>query len=49
MFVDLINPETRLCIIDGTELRSSKYDNEAKSDKGTSLGYFKDQLLNNLY
>lgn len=37
MFVELIDPETR----DGTALRSSKYDSEAKSGKGTRLGYFK--------
>ena len=41
MFVELIDPETRLCAIDGTALRSSKYDSEAKSGKGTRLGYFK--------
>lgn len=41
MFVELIDPETRLCAIDGTVLRSSKYDSEAKSGKGTRLGYFK--------
>ncbi|KAI3350199.1 transposase [Clostridium botulinum] len=41
MFVELINPETRLCAIDGTALRSSKYDSEAKSGKGTRPGYYK--------
>ena len=41
MFVELINPETRLCAIDGIALRSSKYDSEAKSGKGTRLGCFK--------
>jgi len=41
MFVELINPETRLCAIDVTALRSSKYDSEAKSRKGTRLGYYK--------
>ena len=45
MFVELINPETRLCAIDGTGLRSSKYDSEAKSGKGTRLGYFKGYKL----
>jgi hypothetical protein len=30
MFVELISPETRLCAIDATALRSSKYDSEAK-------------------
>ncbi|MDY4077741.1 MAG: transposase [Clostridium sp.] len=45
MFVELIDPETRLCAIDGAGLRSSKYDSEAKSDKGTRLGYFKGYKL----
>ena len=40
MLVELIEPETRLCAIDGTALRSSKYDSEARSGKGTRLGYF---------
>lgn len=40
MLVELISPETRLCAIDGTALRSSKYDSKAKSGKGTRLGYF---------
>lgn len=41
MFVELINPDTRLCSIDGTSLSSSKYDSKAKSGKGTRLGYYK--------
>lgn len=45
MLIELINPETRLCAIDGTALRSSKYDSEAKSGKGTRLGYFKGYKL----
>ena len=45
MFVELINPETRLCAIDGTALRSSKYDSEAKYGKGTHLGYYKGYKL----
>lgn len=45
MFVELIDPETRLCAIDGTALRSSKYDSEAKFGKGTRLGYFKGYKL----
>ncbi|WP_315068786.1 transposase [uncultured Clostridium sp.] len=45
MFVELINPETRLCAIDGTALRSLKYDSEAKSGKGTRLGYYKGYKL----
>ena len=40
IFVELIEPETRLCAIDGTGLRSSKYDSEARSGKATRLGYF---------
>lgn len=45
MFVELINPETRLCAIDGTALRSSKYYSEAKYGKGTRLGYYKGYKL----
>ena len=45
MLVELINPETRLCAIDATALRSSKYDSEAKSGKGTRLGYYKGYKL----
>ncbi len=45
MFVELIDPETRLCAIDETALRSSKYDSEAKSGKGTRLGYYKGYKL----
>jgi len=46
MFVELINPETRLCAIDATALRSSKYiTNEAESGKGTRLGYYKGYKL----
>ena len=40
MFIELINPETRLCAIDSTVLISSKYDSKAKSCKYTSLCYF---------
>lgn len=45
MFVELINPETRLCAIDATALRSSKYDGEAKSGKCTRLVYYKGYKL----
>lgn len=31
MLIELIDPETRLCAIDGTALRSYKYNREAKS------------------
>lgn len=41
MFVELIDPETRLCAIDETALRSSK----SKSGKGTRLGYYKGYKL----
>ncbi|MEW9938628.1 transposase [Clostridium butyricum] len=41
MFVELIDLETRLCVIDETALISSKYDSESKSGKSTRLGYFK--------
>lgn len=45
IFIELINPEIRLCAIHGTALRSSKDDSEAKSVKGTRLGYFKGYKL----
>ena len=45
MFFELIDPETRLCAIDGTGLRSSKYDSKAKYGKGNRLGYFKGYKL----
>lgn len=45
MIVELIDPDTRLCAIGGTALRSSKYNSEAKSRKGTRLGYYKDYKL----
>lgn len=45
MLIELIDPETRLCAIDATALRSSQYDSEAKSGKGTRLGYFKGYKL----
>ncbi|SUY48509.1 transposase, IS4 family protein [Clostridium putrefaciens] len=45
MFVELINPETRLCAIDGTALISSKYDSEAKYGKVTRLCYYKGYKL----
>ncbi|OOO00673.1 MAG: hypothetical protein ATN35_06125 [Epulopiscium sp. Nele67-Bin004] len=35
-----LNPETRLCAVDSTALRSSKYDTEAQIGKGTRLGFF---------
>lgn len=45
MVIELIDPDTRICAIDGTALRSSKYDSEAKSGKGTRLGFFKGYKL----
>lgn len=48
MFVELIHPEIRLCAINGTGLRTSKYDSEAKSGKGTRFGYFKAYKLENV-
>lgn len=45
MIIDLIDPDMRICAIDGTALRSSKYDSEAKSGKGTRLGFFKGYKL----
>jgi hypothetical protein len=45
MLIELINPESRICAIDGTALRSSKYDSEAKCGKGTRLGKYKGYKL----
>ena len=45
MFIEFIDLEIRLCAIDETALRSSKYDSEVKSGKGTRLGYFKGYKL----
>ena len=45
MIIELINPQTRICAIDGTALRSSKYDSEAKCGKGTRLGKYKGYKL----
>ena len=45
MFVELIDPETRLCAIDATALRSSKYDTEAKFCQGTRLDSYKGYKL----
>lgn len=43
--IKIIEPNTRLCAIDSTALRSSKYDSEAKIGKGTRLGMYKDYKL----
>ncbi|MGL5067520.1 MAG: transposase, partial [Sarcina sp.] len=40
MLIEAINPKTRLCAIDATALRSSRFDSEAKKGKGTRLGFF---------
>ena len=45
MIIELINPQTRICAIDGTALRSSKYDSEAKCGKCTRLGKYKGYKL----
>ncbi|WP_242851955.1 transposase [Clostridium botulinum] len=45
MLIELINPSTRICAIDGTALRSSLYDSEARYGKGTRLGRYKGYKL----
>ncbi|MGL5612562.1 transposase [Cetobacterium sp.] len=40
ILIECINPKTRLCAIDATALRSSRFDSEAKKGKGTRLGFF---------
>ncbi|WP_242844575.1 transposase [Clostridium novyi] len=45
MLIELINPSTRICAIDGIALRSSLYDSEARYGKGTRLGKYKGYKL----
>jgi hypothetical protein len=45
MFVLLLNPDLRICSIDSTALRSSRFDSEAKSGKSTRLGWYKGYKL----
>lgn len=40
MLIESIDPNTRVCAIDGTALRSSKFDGDAKKGKGTRLGFY---------
>ncbi|MCG8540790.1 MAG: hypothetical protein MJA82_12750 [Clostridia bacterium] len=40
IFVILLNPDLRICCIDSTALRSSKFDSEVKLGKSTHLGMF---------
>ena len=40
MLIESINPDTRICAIDGTALRSSKFDGDARKGKGTRLGFY---------
>lgn len=40
MLIEFIDPDTRICAIDGTALRSSKFDGDAKKGKGTRLGFY---------
>ncbi|SHK06934.1 transposase [Paramaledivibacter caminithermalis] len=39
LFVLLLSPDLRVCSVDSTALRSSKFDSEAKKDKSTRLGW----------
>ncbi|MGM0472313.1 MAG: transposase, partial [Bacillota bacterium] len=43
--ISLLEPETRICAIDSTPLRSSKYDSEAKFGTSTRLGNYKGYKL----
>lgn len=45
IFIEFIDPSVRICAIDGTALRSSKYDSEAKCGRGTRLGNYKGYKL----
>ncbi len=45
MVIFLINPSLRLCAIDSTALRSSRYDREARYGKGTRVGNYKGYKL----
>ncbi|MDK2919940.1 MAG: hypothetical protein PWQ37_2673 [Candidatus Petromonas sp.] len=45
LFVLLLNPDLRVCSIDSTALRSSKFDSEAKKGKSTRLGWYKGYKL----
>lgn len=40
MLIESISPNTRIHAIDGTALRSSKFDGDAKKGKGTRLGFY---------
>jgi len=43
--ISSLNPNTRVCSIDSTALRSSKYDSEAKNGTSTRLGKYKGYKL----
>ncbi|MFL0198649.1 transposase [Clostridium sp. WILCCON 0269] len=45
ILIELINPSVRVCAIDSTGVRSSKYDSEAKYGKDTRLGKYKGYKL----
>lgn len=45
IFIELIDPSVRICAIDATALRSSKYDSQAKCGRGTRLGKYKGYKL----
>ncbi|MGL5243646.1 MAG: transposase [Sarcina sp.] len=40
MLIEFIDPDIRICAIDGTALRSSNFDGDAKKGKGTRLGFY---------
>ena len=40
MLIESINQNTRICAINGTALRNSKFDRDARKGKGTKLGFY---------
>ena len=40
MLIEYINLNTRICAIDGTVLRSSKFDRDARKGKDTRFGFY---------
>jgi transposase len=40
LIIDKLCPDTRICIIDSTSLRASRYDRQARKGKNTRLGWF---------
>lgn len=45
LFIALLEPDFRLCSIDSTALRSSKFDSQSKKGKSTRLGWYQGYKL----